>query len=111
MPDSGGFFVGIGELVAHVKTVIGLLIVLGFSIFGYGMVKGPFTWDNPLLTCGLMCLAASFAVKYLAKRRGSVYDGYRESTWFEWGNVLAGSSHLGIVAVLAHRLAAHRWLM
>jgi hypothetical protein len=111
LTDSGGVFAGVGELVVHVKTVNGLLIVLGLSIFEYGIVKGPFSWDNSLLTCGVMCFAASFAVKYLAKSRGWVYDGYRVVKWFEWGNVLAGSAHLAIFVALGHRLLAHRWLL
>ncbi len=62
MADGSGVFAGIGELVEHVKRVNGLLIVLGLSIFGFGIVKGPLSWDNQLITSAGMCFAASFAV-------------------------------------------------
>jgi hypothetical protein len=50
-------------------------------------------------------------VKYLAKSRGRVYDGYHEVSWFEWENLLAALVHLAIFAILTHRLLAHRWLI
>src|SRR5260370_38967808 len=111
MADGSGVFAGIGELVENVKRVNGLLIVLGLSIFGFGIVKGPLSWDNQLITSAGMCFAASLAVKYLAKSRGRVYDGYHEVSWFEWENLLAALVHLAIFAILTHRLLAHRWLM
>jgi len=105
----GGFFSGLGDIVDRIKTPPDLLLLVGLGLFGTGVVKGPFSMENAMISFGLIALAASMAWRMLSYPVHRVTTGYEEHRYVQWSNLFWGSVFLIIGCMLAYHQFAHKW--
>jgi hypothetical protein len=106
----GGFFSGIGDVIEKIKRPQDLLLFVGLGLFGWSVVKGPFTIDNSMLAWGVASACLGMAIRLLSESVSWVGDNYRDYRFIHWGNIFGGSVFgIAAIAVLFH-LFSGRWV-
>jgi hypothetical protein len=108
--DSGGFFSGIGEVIDKIKKPPDLFLFVGLGLFGWGVVKGPFSIDNAMIAWGLVCITAAMTIKLFAESVSWMGDTYRDYRFIHWWNMIGGSLFAAGCAVLIFHQFAHHWV-
>lgn len=109
MGDPSSIFSGIGDLIDKVKRPPDLLLAVGLGLFGWGVVKGPFGFENALISVGLICTTAAMALRLFSDSVSYVSDAYSEFRFIRWRNIIGGIIFAVAASILLYHQIAHHW--
>jgi len=105
----GGIFSGIGEVIEKIKSPPDLFLIIGVALFGWGVFKGPFSIDNPMIEWGMVLALAGMGWKMLGDSMAWIGDTYNDYRYIRWGKLIGGSFFCIGSLVMAFHLFLHRW--
>jgi hypothetical protein len=85
------------------STLSILLFLIGLGLLGWGLYKGPFAMQNPMIAWGLTSVGASFSWHYLSHSRNSLFDGRRTLHLWHRQNLILGLAFLVVTISWALR--------